>query len=77
MSSSSANHARPLHYLQSRKAIPPMGLVALRIAVMVTKWDQRAKTRRALNRLSDSDLRDVGISRGEAYTESRRPFWQD
>lgn len=77
MTFSNASHARPLHYLQSRKNIPALGLVALRIAVMVTKWDQRARTRKHLNNLDDYHLKDIGITRGEACTEANRPFWKD
>jgi len=34
-------------------------------------WRQR----RALSRLDADALRDIGISRTEAETEARRPFW--
>ena len=52
-------------------------MVALRIAVLLTKWDQRIKTRRSLSRLNDSMLKDIGITRGEANTEANRSFWKD
>ncbi|WP_380052295.1 DUF1127 domain-containing protein [Falsihalocynthiibacter sp. SS001] len=77
MTMTSANHTRPLNYLESRRTLPPLGLLALRVAVIVTKWDQRARTRRSLNNMTDSDLKDIGITRGEALTEARRPFWKD
>ncbi|MEY8097967.1 DUF1127 domain-containing protein [Falsihalocynthiibacter sp. S25ZX9] len=72
-----ASHAQPLHYLQSRKNIPALGLIALRVAVTITLWDQRVRTRRSLNRMTNSDLKDIGITRGEALTEARRPFWKE
>ncbi len=73
---SAANHARPLHYLQSRRNLPPMGMLALRIAVVLTKWDQRRRTRKALYNLSNSDLKDIGLTRDQANTEAGRPFWR-
>ncbi|QYX56123.1 DUF1127 domain-containing protein [Roseovarius sp. SCSIO 43702] len=33
------------------------------------------RERRALARLSDRALRDIGISRDAALREARRPFW--
>jgi len=33
------------------------------------------RSRRAVQHLSDSQLRDVGLTRAEAQTEGARPFW--
>jgi len=49
---------------------------AMAFAVTVTKWDSRHRTRKALRRLTDEQLADIGIERGVAYTEARRPFWR-
>lgn len=49
---------------------------AMAFAVTVTKWDTRHRTRKALARLSDDQLRDIGLERDVAYTEARRPFWR-
>jgi uncharacterized protein YjiS (DUF1127 family) len=49
---------------------------AVAFAVMVTKWDSRHRTRKALKHLTDAQLADIGISRDAAYTEARRPFWR-
>lgn len=77
MTVTSQNHLKPLHYLESRPTLPPLGIVALRIAVIITKWDQRSRTRKRLNYMTNSDLKDIGITRGEALTEARRPFWKE
>ncbi|PUD99172.1 MAG: hypothetical protein C3L25_03665 [Candidatus Sedimenticola endophacoides] len=37
---------------------------------------QRARGRRALRRMSDTILRDIGITRIEALREARKPFWK-
>ena len=49
---------------------------AMAFAVTVSKWDSRHRTRKALRQLSDTQLKDIGISRDAAYTEARRPFWR-
>ena len=41
----------------------------------VTLWLAAARERRALNRLSASQLDDLGINAKEAKAEARRPFW--
>jgi len=40
-------------------------------------WQDRCRERRALMRLSERSLKDLGISRGQALTEFEKPFWQD
>ena len=37
---------------------------------------QRRAQRRALMRLSDSALSDIGLSRADAYDEYQKPFWR-
>jgi uncharacterized protein YjiS (DUF1127 family) len=36
---------------------------------------ERRRSRRALLEMSDEQLKDIGISRGEAYREANRPMW--
>ncbi len=36
---------------------------------------QRAIQRRQLSELDDRLLRDIGISKAEAYRETQKPFW--
>lgn len=49
---------------------------AMAFAVTLTKWDSRYRTRKALARLDDAQLADIGLERDVAYTEARRPFWR-
>lgn len=35
------------------------------------------RSRQALARLDDDQLRDIGLSRADVATELRRPFWQN
>jgi len=48
-----------------------------RAAALVSMWQQRAKQRRQLALLSDSQLDDIGLSRGVANAEAAKPFWRD
>lgn len=48
-----------------------LGLLAI-----VETWIERRRQRRALLELNDHMLRDIGISRYDAYHESSKPFWR-
>lgn len=37
---------------------------------------ERHRTRRALLEMGDEQLKDIGISRADAYGEAYRPFWK-
>jgi len=39
-------------------------------------WRQRAAERRHLARLSDSDLKDIGLSRSDVTRDERGEFWR-
>ncbi len=58
------------------RTLPPMSALALRMAVMLAKWDRNAKTRHNLKELPDYLLDDIGLSREAASKEARRKFWQ-
>jgi uncharacterized protein YjiS (DUF1127 family) len=67
---------RGAHGTYGRKSTPsPRGLVALMLS-----WShhmiERRKTRLALYEMTDDQLKDIGISRSEAYREANRPFWE-
>ena len=47
-------------------------------ATPVRRWQlfwRRLTTRRALLTLTDAQLKDIGLTRGEANREALRPFW--
>lgn len=52
-----------------------------RLAVSAWRWIEacraRARQRRALARLDDRLLADIGVSRREAAMEAARPFWTE
>lgn len=39
-------------------------------------WHERAQQRRQLAELDDRFLKDIGVSRGDAANEARKPFWR-
>jgi uncharacterized protein YjiS (DUF1127 family) len=41
-----------------------------------SQWRQLSRSRRELMGLSDTILRDIGISRCDAVSEASKPFWQ-
>jgi uncharacterized protein YjiS (DUF1127 family) len=56
----------------------PCGIaLALRHAArLIATWSERARQRRALAALDDHQLRDLGLTRSDAFRESSRPFWR-
>ena len=60
-------------FLLSAQRFPRTPLDCIRT---LQKWRQRFCTRQALKGLTEDQLRDIGLTYGEAYTEARRPFWQ-
>ncbi|HEX7969332.1 MAG TPA: DUF1127 domain-containing protein, partial [Stellaceae bacterium] len=51
------------------------GLIA-RIARIVAAWHRRARDREQLARLSERELRDIGMTPGDAAWECAKPFWR-
>ncbi len=47
-----------------------------RAAETVGVWHERRRGRAELARMSPYELRDIGISRGEASLEAQKPFWR-
>jgi uncharacterized protein YjiS (DUF1127 family) len=39
-------------------------------------WLERSRQRRVLGAMDDRMLRDIGVSRGAAFAETRKWFWQ-
>lgn len=43
---------------------------------LVLLWHERARQRRQLAELSDHMLRDIGVTRADAWAEVEKPFWR-
>jgi uncharacterized protein YjiS (DUF1127 family) len=48
-----------------------------RAITTLLRWQELARERRALMRLDDHMLKDIGITRADAQRESERPFWDE
>lgn len=71
-----ANNSIQLISFVQDHPLPVIARWALAFAVLVTKWDRRARTRRALARLEAARLQDIGISLEEAKAEAAKNFWR-
>ena len=56
--------------------LPLVAQIAVRFAGAVTAWDARARSRKALAKLDDRLLCDIGVSAKDARTEAARMFWR-
>lgn len=72
-----STHTHPsLAFLGDHQPLSPLADLALRVAVVATKWQARRSTRLALSRLDAHLLKDIGLDRHVAHSETRRMFWQ-
>jgi len=46
-------------------------------SALLATWRQHVAQRRALARISDRDLGDLGLSPGQAEWEIAKPFWKE
>jgi uncharacterized protein YjiS (DUF1127 family) len=53
-------------------------LVSLLMAVLagIDAMAERHRSRNALSALNDEQLKDIGLSRADAFRETSRPFWR-
>jgi uncharacterized protein YjiS (DUF1127 family) len=65
----------PKAYSTWRKERAPIHPLAA-VWMLVSSWIERARQRRALARLDDQTLRDIGITRADATHEAQKPFWR-
>ena len=54
----------------------PVATCLLRARQLVHCWLQRRRQRRALARLDDRLLRDIGVDAADAVAEVAKPFWR-
>jgi uncharacterized protein YjiS (DUF1127 family) len=53
-----------------------LGLGLARVAEVGALWLERSRQRRALAQLNDHMLRDIGLTRADAWAEAEKPFWR-
>ncbi len=60
----------------SRNTVWTPAQIGTRIFRTLVLWQQRSEQRWRLRDMSDRELSDMGITRGDAFDESRKSFWQ-
>ncbi|WP_299280646.1 DUF1127 domain-containing protein [uncultured Tateyamaria sp.] len=70
------NADQNLAYLMAQTRIPAASVVALKCAVLLSKWATRRRSRLALAQLTPAQLRDVGLTPAAASIEAQRVFWR-
>lgn len=65
-----------LSYLSQAHVVPTAAVIAVKFAACMSIWATRRETRRALRRLTDWELRDVGLTPDEARYEASKVFWR-
>jgi uncharacterized protein YjiS (DUF1127 family) len=76
MTQTTQHTSHSIAFLGAHQPLPLVADLAVRAAVMVTKWRIRRNTRRALAQLEEPLLRDIGITPREARQQSNLWFWQ-
>jgi uncharacterized protein YjiS (DUF1127 family) len=59
----------------SMRSSSSRGSTLMRVVAMIEMAMDRRRSRLALMELSDAQLKDIGISRSEAFREANRQFW--
>ncbi len=49
--------------------------VAIKCLQLIVIWQERAEQRHILRELDGRMLKDIGVSRSDAYKEANKPFW--
>jgi uncharacterized protein YjiS (DUF1127 family) len=57
------------------RSATPIALIG-GVVASLQAWRERARSRRDLMRLSEYQLKDIGLSRQDAEQEWQKPFWQ-
>ncbi len=69
-------NAQPLPLSVVRGAVPRHGVLE-RLTAVWGGWQERIYGRRELARLSEHNLRDIGMSCDAVARETSKPFWRD
>ena len=46
------------------------------LQAVFTEWRHRTRFRYELERLTERDLADMGMTRTDAFNETQKPFWE-
>lgn len=71
-----AHSTNALSLLHAASRLPMAAQMAVQVAVLITTWDLRYRTRKSLRHLQAHQLNDIGLTREQAKTEAARAFWR-
>jgi uncharacterized protein YjiS (DUF1127 family) len=57
-------------------AVRPLTHRAAGLFALIAEWVRRSEKRRELAGLSGRELRDIGVTHGDAMREAQKPFWR-
>lgn len=63
-------------HLFARDGHAPAGAASTGLLTQVQLWLERRRQRRTLLELNDHMLKDIGVSRADAWAEGQKPFWR-
>jgi uncharacterized protein YjiS (DUF1127 family) len=67
-------------FSQSSGAASPSCLMrphVLNLVKLLAAWRERARSRALLAHLSPRDVKDLGLSKADAWAEINKPFWRE
>lgn len=62
---------QPARSIKAASSVRPWGAL-----MTLLTWLERRRERRALLELNDHMLKDIGVSRADAWAEGSKPFWR-
>ncbi len=60
---------------KSLRAFGQIRRIVVKVLNTIIIWQERSGQRHALSELNEHMLKDIGVSRADAYKEIRKPFW--
>ena len=57
-------------------SLPPVSRLLVSAALLLARWEDRRRSRIALQRLNDQQLKDIGLTGGTVSAEIAKPFWR-
>lgn len=66
-----------ISYSRQKSAVNNLPAHLRSVLATLAFWMERSRQRRRLGRLDERLLQDIGITREQAFNESRKWFWQD
>jgi uncharacterized protein YjiS (DUF1127 family) len=73
---SAAQHTCDSRYLARHTYAPPRRRWFQGLGALFKEWRRRVRSRNELAALCDRCLRDIGVTRYDAYRETSKPFWR-